>query len=45
MMRLAFTRVYIRFVGWLMSFGQCHKTSLGYNCHHSIYADGTKECD
>ena len=23
---------------------ECYKTDQGYNCHHRVYADGTKEC-
>lgn len=26
------------------NFGPCYKESLGYNCHHRTYADGSKEC-
>ena len=33
-----------RFTDWLDSLTPCYKESLGYNCHHRTYADGTKEC-
>lgn len=32
------------FQAWLDSFKPCYKESLGYNCHHRVYEDGTKEC-
>lgn len=25
-------------------FRDCHKTDLGYNCHHRVYKNGKKEC-
>lgn len=33
-----------RFLNWMDSFTLCYKESLGYNCKHRTYADGTKEC-
>lgn len=33
--------------GWIidrLKQPECHKTSLGYNCYHRVYQDGTKEC-
>lgn len=33
-----------RFIKWRDSFKPCYKESLGYNCKHRVYEDGTKEC-
>lgn len=43
--RNLFWRMYYRVVRWLAGKKPCHKTELGYNCKHHVYADGTRECD